>query len=130
MLSRACVAGVLAFAAVTASACGPARLRGGPASAASPVIAGTELERYPGEDVLALIQRLRPVWLESRSLGGQGPNYVVVVLDGLPQQPGLDPLRGLKASDVAEVRRLSASDATTRFGTGMPAGAILVATRH
>ncbi|HSW30192.1 MAG TPA: hypothetical protein VLH75_11965 [Longimicrobiales bacterium] len=43
--------------------------------------------------------------------------------------PGLDPLR-ISVGDVREVRRLSASDATTRFGTDVPAGAVLVATKR
>jgi hypothetical protein len=54
----------------------------------------------------------------------------VIVVDGVPQEPGVDPLRSFKVGDVREARRLSASDATTRFGTGMTAGAILIVTKR
>ena len=36
----------------------------------------------------------------------------------------------LKTEDVASMRILNASDATTRFGIGHAAGAILITTRH
>jgi hypothetical protein len=37
------------------------------------------------------------------SLSSQGANAIVVVLDGVRQEPGLDPLRVLKVSDVQEL---------------------------
>jgi hypothetical protein len=95
------------------------------------VITTAEMEQYLDEDLLNLIQRARPAWLQTRpALSAQGANAIVVVLDGVPQEPGLGPLRGFKVADVQEVRRLSASDATTRFGTGMTGGAILIVTKR
>ena len=41
-----------------------------------------------------------------------------------------DELALIPVSDVESIRRVSASDATTRFGTGFPAGAIEVRTRR
>ena len=35
-------------------------------------------------------------------------------------------LRSMDAAEIDELRFLGAADATTRFGTGYPAGAILV----
>jgi len=95
------------------------------------VITTAEMEQYLDEDLLTLVQRARPAWLQTRpALSAQGANAIVVVLDGVPQEPGLGPLRGFKVGDVQEVRRLSASDATTRFGTGMTGGAILIVTKR
>jgi hypothetical protein len=91
------------------------------------------LEENPGEDLLALILRVRPAWLQMRPrLGSSEPEVtpIVVVIDGVPQPPGMEPLHGFRVFDTREVRRLSATDATTRFGTNMTAGAILVATKH
>jgi hypothetical protein len=96
------------------------------------VITVAELEQYQGDDLLGLILRARRTWLQTRpslTAGEEDANPIVVVIDGVPQMPGLDPLT-LSVGDVREVRRLSASDATTRFGTNMTAGAILVATKH
>ncbi|MHB1194886.1 MAG: hypothetical protein ACYC6F_17810 [Longimicrobiales bacterium] len=96
------------------------------------MITGAELEQYQGDDLLGLILRARRTWLQTRPsliVGEEDANPIVVVIDGVPQMPGLDPLI-LGVADVREVRRLSASDATTRFGTNMTAGAILVVTKH
>jgi hypothetical protein len=97
------------------------------------VITEAELEQYQGEELLGLILRARRAWLETRgawlTTEVQDRNPLVVVIDGVPQMPGLDPLR-ISVGDVREVRRLSASDATMRYGTNMTAGAILVVTKH
>ena len=97
------------------------------------MITGAELEQYQGEDLLGLILRARRTWLQARpslTTAEQDTNPIVAVIDGVPQMPGLEPLRSFRVGDVRKVRRLSASDATTRFGTNMTAGAILVVTKH
>ena len=76
-------------------------------------------------DLYDAIRQLRGRWLSSR---GRGTPRVVV--DGSPRQSGIDELRSLRVSDVQEIEFLSASNATTRFGTGYDAGAILVTTRR
>jgi hypothetical protein len=43
---------------------------------------------------------------------------------------GLDVLEGLYVREIQEMRFLSASDATTRYGTGYPGGIIEVVTRR
>jgi hypothetical protein len=77
-------------------------------------------------DVYQAIGRLRPAWLR---ISPQGASPVVVV-DGSPQMGGLEQLRSFQAADVTALEYMSASDATTRFGTGYSGGAILVTTRH
>ena len=89
-------------------------------------IDATELTSMAELDVYQAITRLRPTWLRT-SQGGHTP---VVVLDGSPQTGGPDMLRSFRVADVTALAFMNASDATTRFGTGYAAGAILVTTRH
>lgn len=122
----------VSVACIIAASCATATPGGGSGRSGPDVITEAELEQYPGDDLLGLILRARRNWLQTRTsltAGEQGTSPIVVVIDGAPQTPGLDPLT-LLVSDVREVRRLSASDATTRFGTNMTAGAILVTTKH
>ena len=94
-------------------------------------LTAAELEQWPNGDLFTLIERIRPTWLQTRMLlSTQGSNSIVVVLDGVPQEPGLYLLHGFRVGDVQEVRRLSARDATTLYGTNMTAGAIVIVTKH
>jgi len=126
--------GVTALMLVMAvTSCVTASAGAGSGASAGDVITAAELEQHQGEDLLALIMRSRPTWLHMRrqpTADQPDTNPMVVVIDGVPQQPGLDPLRVLKVSDLRDVRRLSPSDATMRFGTNMTAGAILVTTKR
>lgn len=85
-------------------------------------------ERAPGTSVHQFLSRKRPSWLHPRgaTLSPAGPQ-VVVVLDGFAMG-GVAELRDLPLSMVAKIQRLSGPDATTRFGTGFGAGAILLTT--
>ena len=77
------------------------------------------------------VNRLRPSWLRARaasSLGSGGDVYPKAIVDNVAQS--LDLLRSIKAQEVLEAQYISASDATTRFGTGYPNGAILVMMRR
>lgn len=127
---RASVAAFTLF--MIGTSCSTVSSGGGSRAGGGDVITGAELERYQGEDLLGLILRARRNWLQTRpslTTGEQDTNPIVVVIDGVPQMPGLDPL-SFRVGEVREVRRLSASDATTRFGTNMTAGAILVVTKR
>jgi len=129
--SPACTKRLLPLVAAILAGCAPASTQRGAAGPASDTITAAELEHNPDEDLFALIQRVRPAWLQTRPpVSAQSASAIVIVVDGVPQEPGLGPLRGFKVGDVQEVRRLGASDATTRFGTGMTAGAILVVTKR
>lgn len=66
------------------------------------------------------VERLRPRWLRSR-VGRQAQ----VVVGGTPGQD-LSALRTIRATDIREMRFVSAADATTRYGTGYDGGAIIV----
>jgi hypothetical protein len=89
------------------------------------LITRVELEEVSLLDAYQAIQRLRPNWLRPR--GGQTAQ---VVVDGNPQPGRLDVLRQYRAIQLDELRYMSASDATTRYGTGYDGGAILITTRR
>ena len=72
-----------------------------------------------------MIRRLRPRWLQPRGGGGRQPQ---AILDGA-RIGGPNDLNRVDVADIVEMRFLSASDATTRYGTGFDAGAIEVSTR-
>lgn len=84
-----------------------------------------ELATMEQLDMYQAIQRLRPNWLRARM--GQTAQIIV---DGNRQPGGLTVLQQYRVTQVQEARFLSASDATTRFGTGFDGGAIMVTTRR
>ena len=78
-----------------------------------------QLSAYEG------VQRLRPRWLQVRTR-----LEPMVHIDGAVRSDGLADLRSLRCTDVQEIRYMSPSDATTRFGTGYGNGLILVTTKR
>lgn len=79
-----------------------------------------------------LIRQLRPHFLRTSgptSINApSGPEIIVVYLDGT-RMGGPEALHGIPTTDVKAVQFLSASQATTRYGTGHTQGAIVVTTR-
>jgi hypothetical protein len=84
-----------------------------------------------------LVHALRPRMLASREVVSQthtpvrigyATSGIKVYLDGLPHG-GLESLSMIPASTVLDIARLSAMDATTRYGTGHTAGVIAVRSR-
>jgi hypothetical protein len=81
---------------------------------------------------LDAVRRLRPSYLNVRGGGGLDPttNAVLVSVDGSGLSP-LSTLSSVLASQVGEIRFLSATDAAQRFGTrGIAGPVILVTTRR
>ena len=83
------------------------------------------LQAAIGSDAYQAIQRLRPRWLQSR--GGNSAN---VFVDGQERPGGLEVLRGFPVADIDEMLYMSASEATTRYGTGHPNGLIVIMTKR
>jgi hypothetical protein len=82
---------------------------------------------------LDAIRRLRPAWLRSRAAPTpaafrQGGVEPALRLDGILRE-GLQELETLPVRDVLEITFLSATDATTLYGTGYVNGIIQVRTR-
>lgn len=89
-------------------------------------ISAEELTEVAELDLHSAINRLRPSWLRQGSRG----TLPALIVDGSPQSDGIDGLRSFRAADVAGVELMTASDATTRYGTGYTSGAIVVTTRR
>lgn len=112
-------------------ACATSGAGGGTSRGSSTRLTEADIASDQSLDLYTIIQRRRPQWLQVR--GGvttSGPVTIAVILDGQRQQGGLDYLRSIRGSDVEEVRYMNARDATTRYGTNMTGGAIVVVTKH
>jgi len=111
------------------SACQSAPGAGGGSRPSPNLITEAELTDIPALTAYQAIQRLRPGWLRTRASsirGASGVRYTAqIFVDGVPRGD-LDVLNGIDVRDVKEMRYLSASDATTRYGTGYPGGTIEV----
>ena len=87
-----------------------------------------------GLHVYQIIERNRPPWLRAGraaptfGFAAGGAAFARVVLDGIPSGE-INDLRRLNTVEVESIEYMSASDATTRFGTGYSGGAILVRMR-
>lgn len=82
-----------------------------------------------------IVQRLRPAMLRVRSGNSSsssssgtdvGSNDIMVYLDNQKLAGGVRALEEITLSQIKEIKYLSASDATTLFGTGNAAGAIQI----
>jgi hypothetical protein len=93
------------------------------------VIGASELLSNAAGDLYSAIERLRPAFFQTRGNAtfgnGAGTEELQVYVESM-HRGGLATLREINAADVAEVRRLSAAEATQRFGTGHTMGAIVV----
>ncbi len=108
--------------AVGAAACasgGSSGSRGNPN-----VIAAAELEEFSTLNALDAIRRLRPQWLRRR-----GQSAPQIIQDGARLGASTEALRSMSVSDIQSLRYLSASDATMRYGTNFPGGAIEITSR-
>ncbi|MDE0898445.1 MAG: hypothetical protein OSA81_05455 [Longimicrobiales bacterium] len=113
---------------LTACASGGGGASSRPAGATSSRIVRAEIEALPPMDALTGIQRLRPRWLQSRAGSGAGDPPVLYV-DGARRGATTD-LATMRVAEVEQMNYMSASDATTRYGTGHGGGAIQVTTRR
>ncbi len=114
--------------------------RGSPGDHSRPfdVIESAELARVRHYAALKAIRQLRSRWLRGRGPfisfdGSTGEptaerGRVRAYVDGIARDIKL--LDMLDTEDVASMRFLNASDATTRYGIGHTGGAILITTRH
>jgi len=91
------------------------------------VLTQEELALEPGRSLLETIEALRPEWLRVRSNRTfVSETYVAVIIDGMRQDDGGGALRTYRTSQALRLEFMSANDATTRYGTDMAGGAILV----
>jgi hypothetical protein len=102
------------------------------------VITTEEITESSAANAYELIQRLRPNFLRTRgavhgSPTADGSNRLeavdLVVYLNENRLGGSDQLRQLATSEIREIRYYSASEATTKWGTGHSAGAIQIVSR-
>jgi hypothetical protein len=101
------------------------------------LISAEEIADASSSNAYDLIQRLRPNYLRTRGAVHGTPNgttnkieYVdLVVYLNENRLGGTDQLRQISTSDIREIRYFSASEATTKWGTGHSAGAIQILSR-
>ncbi len=92
----------------------------------SSVLTAAEIAKTNAPDALRAIELARPQWLSTRTTGfGVSHERVQVYLEG-SRQGELPALQQMSVSMIREIQFLDARQATTRFGTGHGAGAILV----
>lgn len=87
------------------------------------VLTQEDLADYSNQTVYQAVQRLKPTWLRRR--GGEPE----VVVDGV-HRGGTGVLHQISVLEVGEIRYRDPGEATMRYGTGFPYGAIVVATRR
>jgi len=90
-----------------------------------------ELEGLPPGTAYDAVNALHRDWLRSRSSTirtDTGRTAAEVFVDGLPFG-SLETLYQIGIETIAEIRYLSPSDATTRYGTGFTAGIIEIITK-
>lgn len=90
------------------------------------LITRDQLEALPSITARDAIERLHREWLRGRGgtiQSATGRVYPKVFVDDRPYGE-IEVLYGFGTEAIEEIRYISASDATTRFGTGYPGGII------
>jgi hypothetical protein len=93
------------------------------------VITAEELASRPALTARQAIEQLRPQFLRTRgttTLGNASSTDMIWVYFDGTRMGGLDVLNNISVSEIREIRYLSPSEATNRWGTGHVQGAILV----
>jgi hypothetical protein len=98
-----------------------------PAGATTNRIVRAEIVALTSMNALQAIERLRPRWLQGRA--GTAADPPVLYVDGARRGATSD-LASMRADDIEQMEFMSASDATTRYGTGHGGGAVQVTTRR
>lgn len=116
-------------ASVAATGCASSSGSSGP-SRSSDLISSEELRasEIQSQNAYRAIQRLRPSWLRARGSSFTGERQLPVVFVDGTRFGELESLYNLNVSDIVQMEFLDSRDATTRFGTGYPGGAIMVTT--
>ena len=133
---RGCTSVVLALV-VSACASSPSTPFGGEVETAAAATRGNtnlivraELEEAAGQTAWQVVENLRGRWLQPVRIGSisSGPAFAGVVVDRATRGE-LQELRFMVVDDIETMRRLSPSEATTRYGTGYVGGVIEVTSR-
>jgi hypothetical protein len=105
---------------------------GGAERGSSDLITSDEIRQQPNGDAYTIIRQVRPGWLRTRPTSSFGPganNDPYVFVDDSRFGP-LDSLYQIQSANIERMELISATDATTRYGTGFPGGIIRVVIRR
>ncbi len=113
------------------------------------VLTTIDLVEFTDRSAFDAVRQLRPIWLNDRRGGTtalatmapevdpsqttsdiQSERGIKVYVNGVQARDGVDELRGIRADQVQEIRKLDAQDASMRFGVGHSSGAILVVLKN
>lgn len=118
----------LAILLLLAAACSST---GGSGGGGNPdLITEEQILSLPDGTAYTVIQRFRSSWLRPRSQGtfsGGGPDFAQVYVDEM-RFGDINSLSRIASSSIESIQFISATDATTRYGTGYAGGIIRVNT--
>jgi hypothetical protein len=93
------------------------------------LITEAEISASVYQNALEIVQNLRPNMMRPRGSTAQGPVPVVLFVDDV-RMVDLNGLSTIPAGRVKEIRYINSRDATTRWGTDVGSGVILVTTKR
>jgi outer membrane cobalamin receptor len=117
--------------APTSRTAAPTTAANAPAKKSGPnLITYADIQKQDFRNAQEVVQRLRPQWLRGRgsvSLSDRNGESTLplIYVDGV-KYGTMDMLGQIPVTQINELQFISASDATTRWGTGLPGGVILV----
>lgn len=88
----------------------------------------SEIQKSSATNAFDLIETLRPYWLEGRgpkSVLNRATSYPVVYVDDI-RHGDIYSLTTIPVYNIVQIQLMNAGDATLKFGTGHPSGAILI----
>jgi hypothetical protein len=91
------------------------------------VLTAEEIATTDARTAYDAVARLRPRFLIVRADNGLAPTPLRVIVNDVPHA-NTDALKAIRADEVIEIRYLSSSEASLRWGTGYPDGALVVRT--
>ena len=123
----------LLFSAALMASCSGTRSGGGAAWIGNQnELTIVQIRESGAQDALEAVQRLRPLWLRTRSPSSvNAPNTVLVYLNDT-RLGGIDALRGYPLEGITKLNYLTASEAANKLlgtGTTVVDGAIIISTR-
>ncbi len=105
---------------------------GGAASGPSPsrhVITLDEIQNTPASNARQLVHTLRPTWLTARGYSPRHGRVLPVVYVDNVRIGAISALETIAVAHIQEIRYITGTEATTRWGTGVAGGVIHVITK-
>ena len=128
MLMRLCRLGVVSMLLTSGLACG-ARHAGGGERVDRNVITQEQITANGYRTAYEAVEALKPAWLITRPDGLATQREVQVYLDN-SRLGGIETLRPIAASQVAQIRYIDAATAINRWGVDHGQGVIMVIARR